>query len=55
VVVARELDPLGRRSLLDLPDTPGEPEAAGEGIKKVAMTLGVGNGTVSRSKAAMAA
>jgi DNA invertase Pin-like site-specific DNA recombinase len=29
--------------------------AAGEGIKKVAKTIGVGNGTVSRIKAAMTA
>jgi hypothetical protein len=29
--------------------------AAGEGIKKVANAIGVGNGTVSRIKAAMAA
>ena len=29
--------------------------AAGEGIKKVAKALGVGNGTVSRVKAEMAA
>ena len=28
--------------------------AAGEGIKKVAKVVGVGNGTVSRIKAAMA-